>query len=252
MVLYFEFFFTFFFTFLFVGVTKAFWSNEIGKRCLSKDVQRIRSYLNLSFYNDWIGTYGVISISCDGIIFQTFFFTFLFVGVTKAFWSNEIGKRCLSKVVQRIRSHSNLSFYNDWIGTYGVISISCDGIIFQTFFFTFLFVGVTKAFWSNEIGERCLSKVVQRIRSYSNLSFYNDWIGTYGVISISCDGIIFQTFFFTFLFVGITKAFWSNETGKRCLSKVVQSVRSYLNLSFYNDWIGTYRVISISCDGIIF
>ena len=141
-----------FFYFFFVGVTKALWSNETGKGSLSKVVRRVRNYLNLSFYNNRKGTYGVISISCNSIILRIFFllfFTFFFVGIAKAFWSNEIGKRCLSKVVQRIRSHSNLSFYNDWIGTYGVISISCDGIIFQTFFFTFLFVGVTKAFWSN-------------------------------------------------------------------------------------------------------
>src|SRR6266508_4319247 len=181
MVLYFELFFTFFF----VGLTKAFLSNETGKGYLSKVVRRVRNYLNLSFYNNWKGTYGVISISCNSIILRIFFllfFTFFFVGVTKAFWSNEIGNRCLSGVVRRIRNYSILSFYNDWIGTYGVISISCDGIIFRTFFllfFFFFFVGVAKLFWSNEIGKRCLSKVVQRIWKYSILSFYNDWIGTY-------------------------------------------------------------------------
>src|SRR6266498_356609 len=166
MVLYFEFFFTFFFTFLFVGVTKAFWSNEIDKRCLSKVVQRIRNYSNLSFYNDWIGTYGVISISCDGIILRTFFLLFFFVSMTKVFWSNEKGKGCLSKVVRRVRNYLNFSFYNDWKGTYGVISIICDGIILRTFFLLFLFfffVGVTKALWSNEIGKGSLSKVVQRV-----------------------------------------------------------------------------------------
>ena len=132
---------------------------------------------------------------------SNFFFTFFFVGVTKAFWSNETGKGCLSKVVQRVRNYLNLSFYNNWIGIYGVISISYNGIILRIFFllfFTFFFVGVAKAFWSNEIGKRCLSKVVQRIRNYSILSFYNDWIGTYGVINISCDGIILRTFFLLF------------------------------------------------------
>jgi len=101
MVLYFELFFYFFF----VSMTKAFWSNETGKGCLSKVVRRVRNYLNPSFYNDWKGTYGVISIFCDGIILRTFFllfFIFFFVGVTKALWSNEIGKGSLSKVVQRV------------------------------------------------------------------------------------------------------------------------------------------------------
>src|SRR6266498_834738 len=101
MVLYFEFFFLLFFTFFFVGVAKAFWSNEIGKRCLSKVVRMIRNYSNFSFYNDWKGTYGVISIFCDGIILRTFFllfFIFFFLGVTKALWSNEKGKESLSKV----------------------------------------------------------------------------------------------------------------------------------------------------------
>src|SRR6266540_4066262 len=104
MVLYFELFFYFFF----VGVTKAFWSNETGKGCLSKVVRRVRNYLNLSFYNNWIGTYGVISISYNGIILRIFFFLFFyffffgvffyfflfffFVGVKKSLWSNEIGK----------------------------------------------------------------------------------------------------------------------------------------------------------------
>src|SRR6266542_1921580 len=222
MVLYFELFFYFFF----VGVTKEFCSNETGKGCLSKVVRRVRNCLNHSFYNDWKGTYGVISISCNGIILRIYFelfFYFFFVGVTKEFWSNETGKGCLSKVVRRVRNCLNHSFYNDWKGTYGVISISCNGIILRIFFlifFTFFFVGVTKAFWSNEIDKRCLSKVVQRIRNYSNLSFYNDWIGTYGVISISCDGIILRTFFLLFFFLSMTKAFWSNETGKGCLIKV--------------------------------
>src|SRR6266540_2710202 len=90
MVLYFEFFFLLFFTFFFVGVAKAFWSNEIGKRCLSKIVQRIRNYSNLSFYNNWIGIYGVISISCDDIILQTFFYLLFCI----KFYKGEIGKGC--------------------------------------------------------------------------------------------------------------------------------------------------------------
>src|SRR6266540_971084 len=110
MVLYFEFFFLLFFTFFFVGVAKAFWSNEIGKRFLSKIVQRIRNYSNLSFYNDWIGIYRVISISCDGIILQTFFLLFFFVSIMKAFWSNKTGKGCLSKVVWMVRNYLNSSF----------------------------------------------------------------------------------------------------------------------------------------------
>src|SRR6266498_1501913 len=134
MVLYFELFFYFFFA----GVTKAFCSNETGKGFLSKVVRRVRNYLNLSFYNNWKGTYGVISISCNSIILRIFFllfFTFFFVGVAKAFWSNEIGKRCLSKVVQRVWNYLNLSFYNDWISIYGVISISYDDIIPRTFLY---------------------------------------------------------------------------------------------------------------------
>src|SRR6266498_2621666 len=108
-------------------------------------------------------------------------------------------------------------------------------VLYFELFFYFFFVGVTKAFWSNETGKGCLSKVVRRVRNYLNHSFYNDWIGTYGVISISYDGIILRTFFLLFFFVSMTKAFWSNETGKGCLSKVVRRVRNYLNPSFYND-----------------
>src|SRR6266540_2558667 len=70
-------------------------------------------------------------------IFFLFFFYFFFVGVTKALWSNETGKESLSKVVRRVRNHLNLSFYNNWIGTYGVISIFCDSILLRTFFFFF-------------------------------------------------------------------------------------------------------------------
>src|SRR6266496_1322495 len=78
-VLYFELFFLLFFIFFFVGITKALWSNETGKESLSKVVRRVRNHLNLSFYNNWIGTYGVISIFCDSIILRTFFlFFFLF------------------------------------------------------------------------------------------------------------------------------------------------------------------------------
>src|SRR6266511_3547700 len=135
------------------------------------------------------------------LLYYELFFYFFFVGVTKALWSNETGKGSLSKVVRRVRNYLNLSFYNDWIGTYGVISISCNSIILRIFFllfFYFFFFGVTKAFWLNEIGKICLSKFVWKVQNYSNLSFYNDWIGTYRVISISCDVIIFRTFFLLF------------------------------------------------------
>ncbi len=53
---------------------KALWSNEISKECLSKFVQKVQKYLNLNFYNDWIGTYEVINIFCDDIILQTLLF----------------------------------------------------------------------------------------------------------------------------------------------------------------------------------
>src|SRR6266540_2569767 len=133
MILYFELFFLLFFICFFVGITKALWPNETDKESLSKVVRRVRNYLNLSFYNDWIGMYGVISISCNVIILQIFFlffiFTFFIVSITKVLWSNETGKESLSKVIQRVRNYLNLSFYNDWIDTFSVISISCDSII---------------------------------------------------------------------------------------------------------------------------
>src|SRR6266498_2678525 len=79
MILYFELFFLLFFICFFVGITKALWPNETDKESLSKVVRRVRNHLNLSFYNNWIGTYGVISIFCDSIILRTFFlFFFLF------------------------------------------------------------------------------------------------------------------------------------------------------------------------------
>src|SRR6266498_1953349 len=190
---------------------------ETGKGSLSKVVRRVRNYLNHSFYNDWIGTYGVISISCNSIILRIFFLLFFsfFLCVTKAFWSNETGKGCLSKVVRRVRNYLNLRFYNNWIGTYGVISISYNGIILRIFFllfFTFFFVSMTKAFWSNETGKGCLSKVVRMVRNYLNSSFYNDWKGTYGVISIFCDDIILRTFLYLLFCI----KFYKGEIGKGC------------------------------------
>ncbi len=81
--------------------------------------------------------YTFISRDTFIVIGLLIFYLYKDLSITKALWSNEIGKRCLSKVVQKVRNHSNLSFYNYWIGTYRVISISYDGIILQTFFFTF-------------------------------------------------------------------------------------------------------------------
>ncbi len=134
MVLYFKLFFYFFF----VSMTKAFWSNETGKGCLSKVVRRVRNYLNPSFYNDWKGTYGVISIFCDGIILRTFFllfFIFFFCRRNEGTLVKWDSKGSLSKVVQRVWNYLNLSFYNDWISIYGVISISYDDIIPRTFLY---------------------------------------------------------------------------------------------------------------------
>src|SRR6266496_1997119 len=100
-VLYFELFFLLFFIFFFVGITKALWSNETGKESLSKVVRRVRNHLNLSFYNNWIGTYGVISIFCDSIILRTFFlffFYFFFLRVKKEIFLNKKKKKKLKKI----------------------------------------------------------------------------------------------------------------------------------------------------------
>jgi hypothetical protein len=45
--------------------------------------------------------------------------------------------------------------------------------------------------------------------------------------------------------------FWSNETGKGSLSKVVQRVRNYLQLNFQKDWSSMSEVMANIRDGII-
>ena len=70
------------------------------------------------------------------------------------------------------------------------------------------------------------------------------------------DGIIIRT---SFLFASFSvpsfltsfKRFWSNETGKGSLSKVVQQVRKYLQLNFQKDWSSTSEVMADIRDGII-
>src|SRR2546421_9815348 len=70
------------------------------------------------------------------------------------------------------------------------------------------------------------------------------------------DGIIIRT---SFLFASFSvpsflasfKRFWSNETGKGSLSKVVQWVRNYLQLKFQKDWSSMSKVMADIRDGII-
>ena len=70
------------------------------------------------------------------------------------------------------------------------------------------------------------------------------------------DGIIIRT---SFLFASFSvpsflasfKRFWSNETGKGSLSKVVQWVRNYLHLNFQKDWSSMSEVMADIHDSII-
>src|ERR1043166_6052894 len=69
-------------------------------------------------------------------------------------------------------------------------------------------------------------------------------------------GIIIRTFFLFASFsvpsfLTLFKRFWSNETGKGSLSKVVQQVRKYLQLNFQKDWSSTSEVMADISDGII-
>ena len=70
------------------------------------------------------------------------------------------------------------------------------------------------------------------------------------------DGIIIRT---SFLFASFSvpsflasfERFWSNETGKVSLSKVVQQVRNYLQLNFQKNWSSMSEVMADIRDGII-
>src|SRR5207245_10848479 len=113
-----------------------------------------------------------------------------------------------------------------------------------------------KQFWSNETGKGSLSKVVQWVRNYLQLNFQKDWLSTSEVMADIRDSIIIRT---SFLFASFSvpsflasfKRFWSNETGKGSLSKVVQWVRNYVQLNFQKDWSSTSEVMVDIRDGII-
>src|SRR6266511_969826 len=108
-----------------------------------------------------------------------------------------------------------------------------DGIIIRT---SFLFASFSvPSFWLNETGKGSLSKVVQRVRNYLQLNFQKDWSSTSEVMADIHKGIIIRTSFLSsFLsvpsFLAPFEHFWSNETGKGSLSKVVQRIRNYLQL----------------------
>ena len=70
------------------------------------------------------------------------------------------------------------------------------------------------------------------------------------------DGIIIRT---PFLFASFSvpsflasfERFWSNETGKGSLSKVVQRLQNYLKLNFQKNWLSMSEVMTDIRDGII-
>src|SRR5256714_11453180 len=137
----------------------------------------------------------------------------------------------------------------------------CKGIIIQTSFLSsFLsvpsFLAPFEDFWSNETGKGSLIKVAQRVRNYLQLNFQKDWSSTSEVMADIRKGIIIRTSFLFASFsvpsiLALFKRFWSNETGKGSLSKVVQWVRNYLHLNFQKDWSSTSEVMADIRDGII-
>src|ERR1043166_5022529 len=192
-----------------------------------------------------------------GIIIRSFFLFASFsvpsiLASFKHFCSNKTSKGSLSKVVQQVRKYLQLNFQKDWSSTSEVMADIRDGIIIRT---SFLFASFSvpsfltsfKRFWSNETGKGSLSKVVQQVRKYLQLNFQKDWSSTSEVMADIRNGIIIRT---SFLFASFSvpsfltsfKRFWSNETGKESLSKVVQQVRNYLQLNFQKDWSSTSEV----------
>ena len=72
----------------------------------------------------------------DGIIIRTSFICFFsvpsFLALFKHFWSNEIGKGSLSKVVQQVRKYLQLNFQKDWSSMSEVMADIRNGIIIRT------------------------------------------------------------------------------------------------------------------------
>src|SRR2546423_1862486 len=121
----------------------------------------------------------------------------------------------------------------------------CKGIIIQTSFLSsFLsvpsFLAPFEDFWPNETGKGSLSKVIQRVRNLLQLNFQKDWSSTSEVMADIRKGIIIRTSFLSSVlsvpsFLAQFERFWSNETGKGSLSKLVQRVQNYLQLNFQKD-----------------
>ena len=65
------------------------------------------------------------------------------------------------------------------------------------------------------------------------------------------SNLLFICLFSVPSFLASFKRFWSNETGKGSLSKVVQWVRNYLHLNFQKDWSSMSKVMADIRDGII-
>src|ERR1043166_7079908 len=135
----------------FLTLFKRFWSNETGKGSLSKVVQQVRKYLQHNFQKDWSSTSEVIADIRDGIIIRTSFICFFsvpsFLALFKHFWSNEIGKGSLSKVVQRVRKYLQLNFQKDWSSMSEVMADIRNGIIIRTSILLASFF--VPSFWRN-------------------------------------------------------------------------------------------------------
>ena len=96
----------------------------------------------------------------DGIIILFASFSVpSFLASFKHFWSNETGKRSLSKVVQLAETTCNSIFRR-----FGLILVEI--FVFITMVPTHKFLFFRIALWSNETGKVSLSKVVQQVRNY--------------------------------------------------------------------------------------
>jgi len=122
-----------------------------------------------------------------------------------ALWSNQTGKRWISKVVWQVWNYSDIKFHPTSFNIHGNMNTFAWNYCAARVCF-FSLHSLISALWSNKTGERWISKAVQQVCYYSNINFYRDSLNIHEVMLIFCN-IFVQTF------CDVIKTAWSNITG---------------------------------------
>ena len=156
---------------------------------------------------------------------------FLFLFIIFILWISQCGFNILYKLDRQKLPKKLFSVY----GNFGILifmNIAWMVVVLWIFFdiryVFFYFQDVIWRLWLKKTSKRTLSKLVQQVLKFLNINFHESSLNGYGVMDFF---VMILKYVLLFSFQDEIWRLWLKKTSKRTLSKLVQQVLKFLNMS---------------------